>query len=147
VSGEAPGRDLQAEQDYAEFTGWLEAQGYNPDPDMVCGGGDMRDAFFAGMQAARDLDDATLAAEVRAGHVRIETPAQAAVAGTATFHDGCTAVITGLEADREGLRTLAAKILAAYDAATVFDRTPEDEAEIIGWRVSLGVREDDGEPE
>jgi hypothetical protein len=45
----------QAEQDHAEFTGWMEAQGYNPDPDMVCGGGDMADAFAAGMQAAREL--------------------------------------------------------------------------------------------
>lgn len=48
-------RDLQGEGDYAEFTGWLEAQGYNPDPDMVCDGRVMRDAFMGGMQAARDL--------------------------------------------------------------------------------------------
>jgi hypothetical protein len=68
MSGE---RDPEAEQDHAEFTGWFEAQGYNSrehfDEDF------MAEAFTAGMQAQRDLDDATLAAEVRAGHVHIET--------------------------------------------------------------------------
>lgn len=65
-------RDPQAEQDHAEFAGWMDAQGHpNEDGYDEYGFGDMRDAFTAGAQAARDLDDATLAAEVRAGHVRI----------------------------------------------------------------------------
>jgi hypothetical protein len=46
------GRDYAAEHDHAEFTGWMEAQGYNSrehfDEDF------MAEAFTAGMQAARD---------------------------------------------------------------------------------------------
>lgn len=49
-------RDLQAEQDHAEFTGWAEAQSYDESFDFNLE--DMRDAFTAGMQAARDLADA-----------------------------------------------------------------------------------------
>jgi hypothetical protein len=63
----APGpRDPQAELDHAEWLGWAEANGHDQD----CG--DCREAFTAGLRAQRDLDDATLAAGVRAGHVRIE---------------------------------------------------------------------------
>lgn len=53
-------RDLQGEREYAEFTGWMEAQGY---PVEDCypehGSGDTAEAFYAGMQAQRDLDDAS----------------------------------------------------------------------------------------
>ena len=64
----APGpRDPQAEQDHAEFTRWMDAQGY-VDPLGI-----VSEAFLAGLQVQRELDAATLAAEVRAGHVRIET--------------------------------------------------------------------------
>jgi hypothetical protein len=46
-------RDLQAEQDHAEFAAWMEAQGYRLDATYMQG--DMADAFAAGMQAERDL--------------------------------------------------------------------------------------------
>jgi hypothetical protein len=52
VFDEDGGRDRQAEQGHAEFTGWAEAQGYAEDfPDWDC----RAEAFAAGMQAARDL--------------------------------------------------------------------------------------------
>jgi hypothetical protein len=50
-------RDLQAEREHAEFTGWAEAQGYPPDtgerPEYAYD--DLEDAFKAGMQAQCDL--------------------------------------------------------------------------------------------
>jgi hypothetical protein len=127
MSGKAPGRDLQAEQDHAEFTGWLEAQGYNPDPDMVCGGDWRRDAFFAGMQAARDLDAATRAAEVRAGHVRIETPAQAtpepaaATGGKSTAQAAREAFVSGCV--KRGITAAQAVTGPAADTADVWGET------------------------
>lgn len=49
-------RDLQGEQDHAEFTGWWEAQGYDADHAQTFYGADvMAETFLAGMQAARDL--------------------------------------------------------------------------------------------
>jgi hypothetical protein len=54
-------RDLLAEQEHAEWTGWMDAQGYATSQRQGSegyGGGDMFDAFKAGMQAARDLDAA-----------------------------------------------------------------------------------------
>jgi hypothetical protein len=57
-------RDYAAEQDHAEWRGWAEAQGYAVDDGYVeFDNGDMRDAFTAGMQAARDLDAAAKTAE------------------------------------------------------------------------------------
>jgi hypothetical protein len=50
------GRDPQAEQDHAEFTGWWEAQGYDADHAQTFYGADvMAETFLAGMQAQRDL--------------------------------------------------------------------------------------------
>jgi hypothetical protein len=49
-------RDLQAEQDHAEFIGWFAAQGYRDGATYLQG--DMADAFAAGMQAQRDLEAA-----------------------------------------------------------------------------------------
>lgn len=46
-------RDPQAEQDHAEWRGWMEAQGYQFDDDSY-----QAEAFAAGMQAQRDLDAA-----------------------------------------------------------------------------------------
>ena len=40
--------------------------------------------------------------------------------------------------ERDDLRELVAEILGAYDAATVFDRTPEIEARLAGWRERAG---------
>jgi hypothetical protein len=54
-------RDLEAEQEHAEWTGWMDAQGYATSQRQGSegyGGGDMFDAFKGGMQATRDLDDA-----------------------------------------------------------------------------------------
>lgn len=44
----------QAEQEHAEFAGWMEAQGY-PSPEDRYDGSEMAEAFAAGMQAQRDL--------------------------------------------------------------------------------------------
>ena len=61
----------------------------------------------------------------RAARDAWEAAAQAAIAaGTATYHDGCTAVIAGLESSRDYLRALIADIRAALlqggqDAASV----------------------------
>jgi hypothetical protein len=44
-------RDLQAEQDHAEWRGWMKAQGYAFDDDSY-----QAEAFAAGMEAQRDLD-------------------------------------------------------------------------------------------
>lgn len=56
---EQAGRDPQAERDYAEFTGWWEAQGYDADHAQTFYGADvMAETFLAGMQAQRDLDAA-----------------------------------------------------------------------------------------
>jgi hypothetical protein len=52
-------RDLQAEQDHAEWLGWAEANGYGNEYERDFGYDDMRDAFRAGMQGARDLAAAT----------------------------------------------------------------------------------------
>lgn len=53
-------RDPQGEREFAEFTGWMEAQGHDPgDDSVVYGSGDMIDAFTSGMQAQRDLDAAS----------------------------------------------------------------------------------------
>jgi hypothetical protein len=49
-------RDFQAEQEHAEWSGWMEAQGFPRHEGYA--GGDMFDAFKAGMQAQRDLDAA-----------------------------------------------------------------------------------------
>jgi hypothetical protein len=46
------GRDLPAEETGAEFTGWMEAQGYSTHPDDCEG---MAEAFAAGQLAGRDL--------------------------------------------------------------------------------------------
>jgi hypothetical protein len=46
-------RDVPAEQDYAEWRGWMEAQNYHFDDDSY-----QAEAFAAGMQAQRDLNDA-----------------------------------------------------------------------------------------
>jgi hypothetical protein len=43
-------RDLQAEQDHAEWHGWMDAQGYDFADDSY-----QAEAFAAGMQAERDL--------------------------------------------------------------------------------------------
>jgi hypothetical protein len=48
-------RDHQAEQDHAEWLGWAEANGYGNEHERDFGHDDMRDAFQAGMQGARDL--------------------------------------------------------------------------------------------
>jgi hypothetical protein len=48
VTGAA--RDLQAEQDHAEWHGWMDAQGYDFADDSY-----QAEAFAAGMQAERDL--------------------------------------------------------------------------------------------
>jgi hypothetical protein len=76
VTAATPPRDPEAELLHREFAGYMKARGCNPDLTMVCsnfGPGDLRNAFTAGWEAMRDLAGATLAAEVRAGHVRIET--------------------------------------------------------------------------
>jgi hypothetical protein len=52
VTGAA--RDLQAEQDHAEWHGWMDAQGYDFADDSY-----QAEAFAAGMQAERDLAAAT----------------------------------------------------------------------------------------
>jgi hypothetical protein len=57
-------RDLAAEEAHAEFTGWMEAQGY-PSPDDRYDGDEMAGAFAAGMQAGRDLIAAAPAAAGR----------------------------------------------------------------------------------
>jgi hypothetical protein len=49
---ERPERDPQAEQDCAEWRGWMEANAYSTHPDDCEG---MAEAFEAGMWAARDL--------------------------------------------------------------------------------------------
>jgi hypothetical protein len=49
---ERPERDPQAEQDHAEWRGWMEANAYSTHPDDCEG---MAEAFEAGMRAARDL--------------------------------------------------------------------------------------------
>jgi len=51
-------RDQQAEQDHAEWLDWMDSEGYAASQRQGSegyGGGDMFDAFKAGMQAARDL--------------------------------------------------------------------------------------------
>jgi hypothetical protein len=59
-------RDPQAELEWAEFAGWMEAQGLDAGDDgAVYGLGDMIEAFTAGMQAQRALDAARTAEETR----------------------------------------------------------------------------------
>jgi hypothetical protein len=73
--------------------------------------------------------------ETQAG---MEAAAQAAIeAGTATYHDGCTAVIAGLEASRDALHALVAEILDSW--AAVDDRGPAIQAQIARWRERAGL--------
>jgi len=132
---ELPPRDPRAEQDRGGWAGWAEAQGYAGVTGVEYDLDDMRDAFTAGMQAAYDLDSATLAAEVRAGHVRIETgPAQNPQAGRPT---------TGLEdamlRNVDGLNDLVRDILQSLP----------DTADEPEWRDRAGalyVHDPDGQP-
>ncbi len=55
AAASGPERDLQAEQDHAEWLGWAEANGYGNEFERDFGHDDMRDAFTAGMEAARML--------------------------------------------------------------------------------------------
>jgi hypothetical protein len=51
-------RDPQAELEWGEFAGWMEAQGKDAmDDSAVYGSGDMIESFTGGMQAQRALDD------------------------------------------------------------------------------------------
>lgn len=58
------GRDARAELDYAEFAGWMEAQGWHDGEAFDFG--DLRDAFGAGMRAARDRGATSHPAELAA---------------------------------------------------------------------------------
>jgi len=44
-----------AEEEGREFRAWMESQGLNPDPEYVCGGQQLADAFAAGKQAGARL--------------------------------------------------------------------------------------------
>jgi hypothetical protein len=141
----APGpRDPQAELDHAEWRGWAEANGHDQD----CG--DCRDAFTAGLQVQRDLDDATLAAEVRAGHVRIETGAQQPAPGHVLVMRGTIALRDAeIELLRKRHEEFAGEILGALlqalgaddDAAPDPGETPERRALRIA--AYLGERVDE----
>jgi hypothetical protein len=72
-------RDLQAEQDRAEFTGWFEAQGY-PSPEDRYDGDEMGEAFAAGMQAARDNGDWFEVGDADAGTIEQQTAPELAEA-------------------------------------------------------------------
>jgi hypothetical protein len=90
-------------------------------------------AVFGSLAQSRHAVWRKLDAESRA---EWEAAAQAAVkAGTATFHDGCEAVIAGLEASRNGLRDLVAQILGELDGDPVWGGRARD------WRERAGLEQ------
>jgi hypothetical protein len=108
-------RDPQAEQDYTEFTGWWEAQGWHD--GQTCDFSDLRNAFGAGMRAARDLA-AAHHPQPAPGHMLV-------MRGTIALRDAEIEQLRTRMADLEAERDDYAKTL---DHATTARHEAEDRA-------------------
>jgi hypothetical protein len=142
-------RDVPAEQDYAEWRGWMEAQDYHFDDDSY-----QAEAFAAGMQAQRDLDAATsasselatLLADWRrtadslkdrhgAGDARERNTLEVVIGQVeAILADAVTPTAEDFDhaADVMRLRDLITEVLDSYEATD--DRGPATQVQIAKWR-------------
>jgi hypothetical protein len=107
---EGGGRDLQAEQGHAEFTGWAEAQGYVSEY-AAYGRDNLAEAFAAGMQSARDL--------AAVAEPRPAPELAAAMRETRVIRERVTAVAEGLESRAEVNRPSKVSEICAGVAASL----------------------------